>query len=122
MPPKKRSPKRTSPKKSDYFDIKVSEKNNTYFNLYPKDKSIKLYKENRNDDKIPYEDMIMLDGPNEDILSKLNLDENRNIVNMIINGHGAIIPTGDPTMDERLSSPIIVPNNIVLLIFLLLTH
>ncbi len=117
MPPKKRSPKRTSPKKSDYFDIKVSEKNNTYFNLYPKDKSIKLYKENRNDDKIPYEDMIMLDGPNEDILSKLNLDENRNIVNMIINGHGAIIPTGDPTMDERLSSPIIVPNNIVLLIF-----
>ena len=117
MPPKKRSPKRVSPKKSDYFDIVVSEKNNKYFNLYPSNKLINLYKRNRNENEIPYEDMIMLDGPNEDILSKLNLDENKSIVNMIINGHGAIIPTGDPTMDKRLSSPIIVPKNIVLLIF-----
>ena len=117
MPPKKKSPKRTSPKKSDYFDIVVSEKDNKLFNIYPTNRLINLYKRNRNDNTIPYEDMIMLDGPNEDILSKLNLDENKNIVNMIINGHGAIIPTGDPNTDERFSSPIYIPKNIVLLIF-----
>ena len=117
MPPKKKSPKRTSPKKSDYFDIVVSEKDNKHFNLYPTNRLINLYKRNRNDNRIPYEDMIMLDGPNEDILSKLNLDENKSIVNMVINGHGAIIPTGNPNTDARFSSPIYIPKNIVLLIY-----